>query len=156
MTKLLLVSDNHGDQKILDYILKKENYDISVHLGDSQLSENYIKNNFTYYVRGNHDTYSPAKDIFEVEGNRIIIGHGHYFFGMLGLFKPEKSAVKFAKHHKADVVIFGHSHHPCNIIIDNVLCVNPGSCVLPRNPEGRSYAIMKINDKKIDVQIKYF
>ena len=153
MTKLLLISDNHGHRKVLLDILKKETYDISVHLGDSQLSEDFMQNNFTYYVQGNHDTYLPVHDSFEIEGNKIVIGHGHYF---LGFFDPAKGATKFAKKYKANIVIFGHSHYPCNIIIENVLCVNPGSCSLPRNPEGRSYAIMKIDNQKVDVEIKYF
>ena len=156
MTKLLLISDNHGNMEVVENILKKENYDISIHLGDSQLSESFIKKHFTYYVQGNHDSYLPEKDIFEIEENRIIIGHGHYFLGFFNIFNAAKGAVSFAKKHNANIVIFGHSHYPCNKIIDNILCVNPGSCYLPRNPEGRSYAIMKIDHQNVDVEIKYF
>lgn len=156
MTKLLLISDNHGDSKVIKDILKKETFDISVHLGDSQLSESFMKKCFTHYVQGNHDSYSPEQEIFEVEGNKIIIGHGHYFFGMFDIFNPEKGAARFAKDNDANIVIFGHSHKPCNKKIGNILCVNPGSCSLPRNPEGKSYAIMTIDKEKVNVEIKYF
>jgi len=156
MTKLILLSDNHGDSQVMIDILKKEEYDVSVHLGDSQLSEDFMKKNFTYYVQGNHDTYLPKDQLFEIEGNKIIIGHGHYFFGAFDIMHPEKSAAKFAEANGANIVIFGHSHKPCNKKINNIICVNPGSCALPRNPEGKSYALMTIDNNDVSVEIKYF
>lgn len=37
--RILVLSDNHGDRHIIDKILQQEVFDVAIHLGDSEVSE---------------------------------------------------------------------------------------------------------------------
>lgn len=58
---------------------------------------------------------------FEVEGRRITVIHPHWGGYPDGLEK--ELALRFPD---ADAILFGHTHEPCNMKINNTLLLNPG------------------------------
>lgn len=156
--KILVVSDTHGAliDSIITTLKKEENIDIFIHCGDKykdaeKLSE--ILNINTYYrVPGNCDydiKNQKMSVILEIEGNRILITHGHMQHVKDGLNKLKK----LSRDNHADIVLFGHTHISYNEIINNTLYFNPGSTILPKDGNA-SYGIININNGEIESKIK--
>jgi hypothetical protein len=88
-------------------------------------------------VHGNMDSTElkkalPEKEVFEVNGRRIGLVHGSGApFGI-----TERVRRQFER---VDVIIFGHSHEPCNRHIQGVLLFNPG-------PARDSFGLLTITD----------
>ena len=78
-------------------------------------------------VQGNMDDPSlkkrlPLKELFDIEGIRIGVYHGH------GNNRDALSNVKEQfKNDFVDLVVFGHSHQPFNEKIGKTVYFNPGS-----------------------------
>lgn len=75
-------------------------------------------------VHGNMDSMElksilPEKDVFEVNGRKIGLIHGSG--APWGI--AERARKQFSG---ADIIIFGHSHEPCNRYIQGALLLNPG------------------------------
>ena len=58
---------------------------------------------------------------FELEGQKIVVIHPHWGGHPDGL--ETELALRFPD---ADVILFGHTHEPCNMKINNTLLLNPG------------------------------
>lgn len=145
--KVLVISDSHGDQKTLEGVIKKENPDLSLHLGDygRDLKEGLC-------VRGNCDGFSlcPLKRIVELKGYRILMSHGHKENVKRGL----QNLYYLAKEEEAQVVLFGHTHLPFEEEIDNILFLNPGSLSLPPPGTKGSYLVLEIDEGKFEAKFK--
>lgn len=74
----------------------------------------------------------PERDVFEVNGRKIGLMHGSG--APLGI--AERVKKQFTE---VDIIIFGHSHEPCNRDIQGVLLFNPGQA---RN----SFGLLTIDD----------
>jgi putative phosphoesterase len=114
-------------------------------------------------VMGNRDWWLfknlPAQKVITIKDVRILIthGHGHIFsyiwdkfpYFILG-YKLERFVKKFSQmKQEFDIVIFGHSHHPENRMLDGRLYFNPGSAYDPlRNQSGPSIGVMEIGEGK--------
>ena len=94
-------------------------------------------------VRGNMDSIElkrilPEQDVFEVNRRKIGLIHGSG--------APLNIAARVRKQFSGvDIIIFGHSHEPCNRYIQGVLLLNPGQT---RN----SFGLLTI-DERIKAQI---
>ena len=137
--KVLIVSDTHGRDENLEIAINREApFDMLVHCGDVEGREFYIEALAECpcsIVSGNNDFFSdlPREDVIEVEGNKILVTHGHYY-GVSMAFDQlvvEKEA--------------------------GVLLVNPGSLAYPRQRGRRpSYAVMETDGKgEMHVEIRY-
>lgn len=148
MKRIIVISDTHGDTKKMKKILKKEKYDLSIHLGDSDLNTSELDLYFDHYVIGNNDfNNAPLEKIIEVEGVRLLLMHGHMIFTF-----DRTNQTKFARYAeemKVDALLFGHYHFPIKETINNKLILNPGAIRYPRNGSKSTYLILEINDKKI-------
>lgn len=127
--KILVFSDSHGAvQPMLDAI--QENApDLVLHLGDYTSDCAEVLCAFPRLtlksVRGNGDMFAkePENAVFEIEGVRFFITHGHRYRVKMGL-----DAVLNAAHFSgARVLAFGHTHRPLLLDTDGLLVVNPGS-----------------------------
>lgn len=145
--RILVVSDNHGNKKVLEDVLKKEVFDVSIHLGDSELSEEFMKNNFMYFVQGNHDSYLPIETTAEIDGIKFAMAHGHTVG--ISVMNVEKPALSFAKTTGADIVLHGHTHIFGNKVVSGKTIICPGALSLSRGPEGNGYAIIETEPGKI-------
>lgn len=83
--KVLIVSDTHGRDENLEIAINQEApFDMLVHCGDVEGREFYIEALAECpcsIVSGNNDFFSdlPREDVIEVEGNKILVTHGHYY-----------------------------------------------------------------------------
>lgn len=147
--KILVVSDTHGREENLKKVLKLEGTpDYMIHLGDSESGEECIRgmvNCPVYMVAGNCDFFTnlPKTAVITIDGCRIMITHGHYYYVSVGT----RDLVEEAKANDCSVAMFGHTHRPFVDESDPELTVlNPGSLAFPRQ-EGRrpSYVTMEID-----------
>ncbi|MCR2820596.1 metallophosphoesterase [Lederbergia panacisoli] len=150
--KLLIVSDSHGNRAILKNI--KTTYhnqvDAMIHCGDSELSaSDPVLKGFSV-VRGNCDMDSkfPNELIIELSESIILVVHGH-----LHRIKSSLLPISYrAKEVGADFVFFGHSHLLGAEMIDGTVFLNPGSILLPRGGNEKTYALITKDDSSITIQ----
>lgn len=119
-------------------------------------------------VQGNRDWWRfkelPALKVITIKEVKILIthGHGHLFSYIWDKFPNwilgyqfERFVKKFTKYQTDfDIVIFGHSHHPENRMLDGRLYFNPGSAYDPlRNHSGPSIGLIEIGEGSVSAQI---
>ena len=108
MKKIVIMSDNHGDQSMIDYVKEHEqDGDYYIHCGDSE----------AYFNR-------------ELAMNDIL-----------------------TRNH-CQVLISGHTHMPMFQKDGSFYYINPGSTTLPRGGSARSYAVLFIDNGKLDFRLK--
>ncbi len=153
MKKIIAISDNHGNKEIVDKILSLEEYDLAIHMGDSEFDKKWADSRFDYSVEGNNDYNGlPLELKFEFEGLKFMILHGH----SRGIYVHNwnELPIDVAKKEKVDVLIHGHSHIPYINKTKDVFTSCPGSTTIPRSIDGTTYAIYKIENRKIYGEIK--
>lgn len=146
--RILIVSDTHGKHENLEKVLYGEGpFDLMIHLGDAEISPEELEELAkcpVEVVAGNMDWHSPLplEKIIEVEGDRILICHGHRSHVNESLMWLEYRAREL----EVDMVMYGHTHVPYLDICEDLTILNPGSLSLPR-PWGASpsYAVMTID-----------
>lgn len=110
--KLQVFSDSHRYLQGMLEAVERENPDMVLHLGDLCSDAETLSAAFptlpVVSVPGNCDgwTDKPAHRLLELEGRRILMGHGHEWQVKLGYEK----AVKAACDAGADILLFGHTH----------------------------------------------
>ncbi|GAJ26004.1 phosphoesterase [Liquorilactobacillus sucicola DSM 21376 = JCM 15457] len=153
-TKILVVSDNHGDHKILDKLIAKYDgvVDAMFHCGDSELEpDDKIFEHFAV-VTGNCD-YDPEFAEYlvqDINGTRVLLTHGHLLGVNLGLARLSL----FAQEKQAQIALFGHTHRLGVEYINGCLYLNPGSISFPRGKYsqlGGTYAIIGITPAQFEV-----
>lgn len=133
MTELLVLADTHVQtlhelpKGILQAIKEAE---WVVHCGDySSLAVveeiQRLARNFTG-VYGNTDPSDvrrqlPSETIVELEGKRIAIFHPFWGGHPDGL-----EELLVARFPDVDAILFGHTHEPCNMMVNGILLFNPG------------------------------
>lgn len=151
MKKIVVMSDNHGQYKMIDKIRSLEpdgNY--YVHCGDSEALESDLKG--WICVRGNNDWMAVLEDevVFETEGISFLVTHGHRY----GYFNRDELMIDDLLRHGCDVLLSGHTHVPQCEEIDGFYLINPGSTTLPRRGSAKSYCVIYVDHGKIDVEFK--
>lgn len=151
MRKIVVMSDNHGHQKMIEEVRRLEpDGDYYVHCGDSEALEDMLKG--WICVRGNNDWMTQLDDemIFGVEGVSFLVTHGNKY----GYFNREQMMVDDLLRHGCDVLLSGHTHVPqCNVI-DGFYLINPGSTTLPRGGSDKSYCVIYVEQGKLDIEFK--
>ncbi|HIW74127.1 MAG TPA: metallophosphoesterase [Firmicutes bacterium] len=132
MTRVLVVSDTHGDERALWQALEEQPAARLVfHLGDGAREAEAVAarcpDRRFQIVRGNNDWGSfgqfPETGLEIVAGKRIFYTHGHQYGVKMGLYR----AVCAARERQADVLLFGHTHQPLVDYEDGLHILNPGS-----------------------------
>ena len=134
--KIVFVSDTHGDEEALKNIVEfSKGYDAIIHTGDvlpygvahSCFISDYISTlDNIYFVRGNTDYFDrETKDteIFEIDGKKVILTHGHLFGVKSNLKELEEKAIS----EKVDICIFGHTHKEYMEERNGIIYLNPGA-----------------------------
>ena len=138
--RVLLVSDTHGNNEILDLLVKTyPDIDIYLHLGDSE-SDEYSLMPFRS-VRGNCDRYPNFP-----ENLLIPTPYGN----MLAMHVPYVRDA-FLKEHDVKIFVHGHTHRRKYAMQNRFFIVNPGAISYPRDSFDGSFAIMEISEKDVDV-----
>ncbi len=122
------------------------NVDIIIHAGD--FTQEAVLDGLRLIgevkaVCGNMDSIElkrslPEKDVFEAGGKKIGLIHGSGApWGIAERIRKQFTGV--------DIIVFGHSHEPCNRYIQGVLLVNPGQAKY-------SFGLLTIDDEiRVDI-----
>jgi hypothetical protein len=157
--KVLIVSDTHGRHAGIEEAIEREKpFHMLIHLGDAEGYEDYIQELAgcpMEIVSGNNDHFSqlPTEKELLIDGLRIFITHGHYYFVALNNERIRQEGLK----RQADVVMFGHTHRPFISEEEGITLLNPGSLAFPRQ-EGRQYSYIVMEKKhgeKPVFEVKY-
>ena len=149
--KIVVVSDSHGENRIINQILACEpDADALIHCGDvcGSLEEILDYDIPVYAVGGNCD--SPGRYPRELEVKfgyyNVFIVHGDQY-----RVDYRDDLIFYAgKERFADVVCFGHSHVPQNMTVEGMLLLNPGSVVRPKQlPRVGTYAVLTISEDEL-------
>lgn len=138
--KILVISDSHGDTKVVEAILARceGHIDMCVFLGDGVGDAEYALAKFPalprIIVRGNCDagcllaqSEYHTEAFFEADGVTFLAVHGH----TLGVKGGLGTAASYASERGADVLLYGHTHQKGESRIESargtVTAINPGS-----------------------------
>lgn len=162
MSKVLIVSDNHGRTDTLEGIIAKEKpFDLMIHCGDNELSGGIselsrMADTPVYAVAGNCDIFSELSNRvdFDFQGHHILVTHGHFENVNSGCDELFRKARLLG----SDVAFFGHTHVPFLREDSGIIIANPGSTDKPRQAGREStYMIMNIEAGKTpDIERKVF
>ena len=157
--KILVISDTHGDTDKAEAVLKKnDDIDLIIHLGDYFRDAQKISSNYPNipieYIYGNSDFMIgdvPSEKLLEYEGKKIFITHGHRYSVKWDYDKLHKKAQETG----VDLLMFGHTHIAEFVEGKSYIILNPGSISDSRGDSTESYAIIEINDGKLDITLMY-
>ncbi len=126
--RLLVFSDSHGDTKTMARLIRKEQPDHILHLGDCvrdtlPLRELGIP---ITQVAGNCDPPGAAPEILvpELQGVTFYMTHGHRH----GVKTHYQRAIYAALCEEAQVLLFGHTHRAECYMDQGLWILNPGAC----------------------------
>ncbi|MDA9462639.1 metallophosphoesterase family protein [Enterococcus mundtii] len=145
--KALIVSDSHGATEELQLLRQRYEgiVDVMLHCGDSELPEDHPALQGFQVVNGNRDLYGSTfqeEYLNEIKGTTIYMVHGHWH----GIKYSFKKVANRAKELNATIVCFGHSHVREASMVDQVLCINPGSFRFPKRYLEKSYVILTCDE----------
>jgi putative phosphoesterase len=147
--KILVVSDNHGKLVNMN-LVEQEEYDYLFHLGDSQMSHDFIASRGYTCVVGNcdHDFNYDSEKVIEIEDKRILLTHGH-----LRNINDVTDLEQVEELYQFDLVLFGHLHIPYVEEINGTIFSSPGSIEYPRgNYRYPTFSKINIINDKIDIE----
>lgn len=157
MLRIGVVSDTHKDLSLAKIAIKDMGkVDLLLHAGDHYKDALILAQEFkveTKAVIGNCDyaLSNPAEDIFELAGYKFLLTHGHQYGVKTKLDRLYYKGLELG----VDIVVFGHTHVPLNVVEGNIQLLNPGSLSLPRGNSKPSYAIIECYPElKIEIEIK--
>lgn len=148
--KVLLLSDSHLYNDILEHVLKNNHADMIIHCGDSIFQKDEPLLNTIQTVRGNHDLdFLPVRKTVFIESHKCLITHGHYD----NIYAGYETLYELMKQNDYDICFHGHTHVPYIKYYKEKLFINPGSIMFNRgNTNCGSYAIVWIEKDSINVK----
>lgn len=150
--KMLVVSDSHWENEILEKITNKyPTMDFYIHCGDSSLKATDPLIEKYHVVLGNHDEdHFPIQMIVEVGTKKCLIIHGHKH----NVYNNYEMVEEFMKKNDIALCCHGHTHIPTIYRNENRVIINPGSVMMNRASYGYgTYAIITIEDT---IEIEFF
>ena len=152
--ELLIFSDSHGHTEKMHAALSRQicRPQAVCFLGDGlrDVETLHMERTMLYAVRGNCDwgmhTDTPTERTVVLEGHKLLLTHGHLY----GVKGGVGALIAHAARTEADIVLFGHTHVPCNTVIPAgerigdvtlsrpMYLFNPGS--IGHNEDGNGYA----------------
>ena len=142
MTRILVISDTHGNHKILEEVLKiNQDCEFLIHLGDepddleyhTELTENMqIFSVYGLYHRKWSEKNAAKR--FNINGQDFMIAHAKQYLSI-----DEKDTI----------YCYGHTHHKYFYQDEAIVIFNPGH-LKNKTDRGESagYAIIEIGDRK--------
>ena len=149
--KVLVFSDSHGKTQPMLDVVSDENPQLILHLGDHSRDSVKLLEAFPRIplrvVRGNCDGMAAELDTdeFVIHNKRFFMTHGHLHGVKLGL----GPVINTAMLHRADVLLYGHTHIPHQENVEGLLVVNPGSIGMGK----KTYAVLEIEHDAVDCKI---
>lgn len=155
-SSILILSDTHlgeGEPPPRSLLEVAGGVDCIIHAGDFTSDDCYGEFRRCaplIAVRGNMDRGSiaarlPETERFEWNGIRIGVVHD----GGLGSC-PESAPALFGD---VDVVVFGHTHIPCDSVIGGVRLINPGSATRPRSLPYGTMGLLQLDEAGVKFRL---
>ncbi|MFC7440792.1 metallophosphoesterase family protein [Laceyella putida] len=146
--RVLILSDSHGNAKLLNEIVRRVKADQVIHCGDFCTDQADLPKVPMTVVRGNCDWERvPQEQVWERGGLRIFVTHGHKY-----QVKSTPLPMRYRTEEVgARIGCFGHSHFPFCEEVGGVLLINPGSISYPRGFPHATYAILEKTREKLKV-----
>jgi len=147
--KVLVTSDTHGNYPLLFRACEMSRpFDAVIHLGDGDDDAGLIARILgiqVISVAGNCDlgSRSPREQIWECEGQRLLLTHGDHYGVKYGLSRLEQRGIELA----AQAVLYGHSHLADITTLSGILFVNPGTLI--QTARQKTVAFLEINQTGI-------
>lgn len=154
--RVLVISDTHGNLKNALAVMDQEKFDLVLHAGDTLNDARRLASiaGVTLCgVTGNCDLpgSGPEEEFLSLEGNKILLTHGHQF----GVKGSLQKIYYHALEREAGIVVFGHTHVPVNITERGVMLFNPGSISRPLPNSRPSYGMLEIDNGRLKGYIAY-
>ncbi|MBY6035280.1 metallophosphoesterase [Fictibacillus nanhaiensis] len=152
MAKALIVSDSHGLKKELIQLKERHEQEVGlmIHCGDSELQTSAPELSGFVTVKGNMDYLGqdfPTEAIEMLDTTCIYITHGHLYD-----VKMSHLALGYrAEETGASIACFGHSHIAEAYEREGMVFINPGNIRLPRGTFEKTYALLEVDDKEVNV-----
>lgn len=154
--RILVVSDSHGITRELENLLDyyRDDVDIILHCGDSELMGiDTIWHLVDGVVKGNVD-FDPTFEtewIQQLKDMSIFMTHGHLY----RVNYTREELARAAKDKGCRIALYGHTHVLSHEMINDVLCINPGSFNHSRGPvDERTYMLLSLEEQQ--VHIRYY
>ncbi|MFC4078430.1 metallophosphoesterase family protein [Salinithrix halophila] len=142
--RILIISDSHGEARLLREIVDRVNADHVIHCGDFTTDRNELPNVPMTVVRGNCDWEEvPEEDLWQVGQARFFVTHGHRYQVKSTLLPMRYRAEEAG----AQIACFGHSHFPVCEQDGPILLINPGSISSPRGYPVPTYAVLETGEE---------
>ena len=128
-TKLLVLSDSHGNVDNMVQAVEQSNPDMILHLGDVMRDADKLHEFFPNIpleqVPGNCDyaAFEAPERILFIEDKRVMMCHGH----TLRVKQSLITAMYAAMEQNADLFLFGHTHRIFSQTRNGIAMLNPGS-----------------------------
>ncbi len=125
--KIIVFADSHTDVPTMLAVVKLEQPDVILHLGDHIADGIELQKNTdirVHLVKGNTDLGScgSIEALFTFENTRVYMTHGHIYKVKNGLTELCGAGTR----NNAHIVLFGHTHRPFLSHIDGMWVMNPG------------------------------
>lgn len=149
-TKVLILSDSHGNRSLLQRVFEAEKPDKIFFLGD-HINDIYSLENALdvdiYAVKGNVDYGVQGVEdlVLSLNGYKILLTHGHKYRIKYDYFPLYLKA----REYDVNFVFFGHTHAYTDFEENGIRFLNPGSIAKPRDHAKGSYLIMVLKEKDI-------
>ncbi len=153
--KAIVLSDSHGGfsalKRAVDAEIEAGGLNMIMFAGDIQRDAEALKRAYPRLpvaaVLGNNDWSVrdvPLEVTFSFAGKRVFMTHGHRYGVKMDLI----SLLYKSREEKADICVFGHTHHPYSEEVSGILMFNPGCARI-------SYGTLEIDENgKITAEIK--
>lgn len=144
--KILIITDSHGNTNKIYDIISQESPNIIIWTGDYSWDGEECSFAFPdikfYIVRGNCDIFDRKfndNEIFDIDGIKIFITHGHLYNVKKEMYTLEAIAEKY----DVDAVCFGHTHIPYYEEKNGIKYFNPGAL------KDNRYGVLLIENKEL-------
>lgn len=153
--KILLFADSHGKVDTMRQIISREDrLNLVIHLGDFDKDAEILNGEFPEIefeiIPGNNDSRGrfSSEKILYLEETKILITHGHTY----GVKRDRETLKLKARQLRVDAVFYAHTHIPEEMYADQILILNPGSIEYPLEGNAKTYCLITI--EKRDIQVK--
>ena len=146
MVQVLVMSDSHGDERLVRQALSKHPQVAAViHLGDgaSEAMSVAARDSRPWHiVRGNCDIGDavPVNKVVTLGGAKLYLTHGYAERVKSGLL----TLTYTAREQEVAVALYGHTHIPDVTFHDGVMLLNPGSL-----STSSTYALLEITSGNV-------
>lgn len=154
--KIGIMSDSHGNLKAVKQAVDEMGpVDVIIHLGDYVEDALYLRtitNTPVHILKGNLDSYANEGSMVletTLGGFKFFANHGHKYGVKNNLDRLYYAGIE----KKAQVVLYGHTHHAYINDDGRMLVMNPGSVGAPRMGDPESYGLITIEKGNLDAKI---